>query len=68
MKQNEFYLPPEYPFGFGFALMQNPRAIAHLSEMSEPEWREFGRKISAISSEEEWRNLISELALIPPKF
>ena len=66
MKEHERYTPPEYPFGFGFALMQNPRAIAHFHRMSEPEQRELGRKISSISSEEEWRDLVRELGKIPP--
>ncbi len=66
MKQNKGYLPPEYPFGFGFALMQNPKAMEHFGEMNEPQRRELGRKINAISSEEDLRTLISEIALIPP--
>ena len=66
MKAKHRYLPPEYPFGFGFALMQTPKAMEHFEAMSEPQRRELGRKICAISSEEDWKNLIRELSLIPP--
>ncbi len=62
MKEQEGYCPPEYPFGFGFALMQNPKAIAHFKQMSEPEQREFGRRLRTVGSDEEWKNLVSELA------
>ncbi len=55
------YLPPEYPFGFGFALMKNPRAMQNFAEMSEWQKRELGRKLQRISSEQELRKMIEEL-------
>ena len=66
MNPNERYVPPEYPFGFGFTLMQTPKAMEHFSEMSDAQRRELGRKLRAISSDEDWKNLIRDLALIPP--
>ena len=63
MNQNKRYLPPEYPFGFGFALMNNPKAMQAFAQMNEGQKRDLGRKIHRISSEQELRKLIEELAL-----
>ena len=63
MNQDERYLPPEYPFGFGFALMQNPRAMQTFKQMNEGQKRDLGRRLQTISSEKEIKNLIDELAL-----
>ena len=66
MNPNEPYVPPEYPFGFGFTLMQTPRAMEHFKEMNESQRRELGRKLRAVSSDEDWKDLIRELSLRPP--
>jgi|GEM_PF-5381205 len=55
------YLLPEYPFGFGFALMQNPRAMQTFAAMNEWQKRELGRKLQRVSSEQELRGVIEEL-------
>ena len=63
MNQNEPYRAPEYPFGFGFALMSDARAIERFSQMSEAQRRDLGRKLQAISSDTDLQKLIEELAL-----
>ena len=55
------YTLPEYPFGFGFALMQSPGAIEHVQAMSEQEQRELCRRLCSVSSDEEWKRLVQEL-------
>ena len=63
MNRNERMPQNEYPFGFGFALMENPRAMQGFAQMSEAQKRDLGRKLQAISSDADLKNLIEELEL-----
>ena len=54
-----------YPFGYGFALMEDREAMARFSAMSESEQREAIRKLSAMKSEEEIREFLHSLPKRP---
>ena len=51
----------EYPFGFGFALMENPDAMARFSTMSEEEKRQAFRYIEQIDSPREMQKFLEAL-------
>ena len=48
----------EYPFGFGFALMSNPRAMTLFFSLNEEHQRDLMRTISGIESREEIRGFL----------
>ena len=52
----------EYPFGFGFALMENPKAMERFQAMSEPQKRALGRRLRDLRTEQELRMLVAEMA------
>ena len=54
----------EYPFGFGFALMQHPEAMAYLETVGEEEKKELLRQIGKLKTEDE---LLAFLRKLPPK-
>ena len=66
MSTDQHYTPPVYPFGFGFALMQNPQAIAHFSQMNENEQRELSRRLRSVASDEEWKGIVLGLSMRSP--
>ena len=51
----------EYPFGFGFALMENPEAMARICAMSEEEKRTAFQRISEIRTPAEMRDFLKAL-------
>ena len=52
----------EYPFGFGFELMRNPRAMERLEAMGDQEKRAVMKRVSEAESPEEIRRILGELA------
>lgn len=66
MNENERYRAPQYPFGFGFALMSDAKAMQHFEQMTDDQKRELGRKLQKISSEQELKNLILSIATHAP--
>lgn len=53
----------EYPFGFGFALMQNPKALERFRTMSDLRKREWMRKLPRIQTEEDLREFVEAIAV-----
>jgi hypothetical protein len=57
----------EYPFGFGFELMSNPRAMERFFSMDDKQKRELMRAIAAIRTREEIRGFLAGItAELPP--
>ncbi len=52
----------EYPFGFGFALMEQPQALEHFNAMSEQEQEELLRKLLTVHTREEMRGFVKAMA------
>ena len=62
MKRNQLKQPPdcmEYPFGFGFALMDNPRAMKFFFSLDDDRKRDLMKTISQIQSREEMRGFLA---------
>ena len=61
MKQhakNEPRDPMEYPFGFGFELMKNPRAMQLFFSLDDERKRRLMKSIAHIQSHEEMRGFL----------
>ena len=50
-----------YPFGFGFALMENEGAMAYFRALDDRQTRELMKKVLHINSREEIRNFVEGL-------
>ena len=51
----------EYPFGFGFELMKNPRAMNYFFALDDERKRALMRSISEIDSREQMRGFLAGL-------
>ncbi len=59
----------EYPFGFGFELMNNPRAMEIFFSLDEKRMRELMKTVSAIRTREEMRGFLAGIAEeLPPLY
>ena len=56
----------EYPFGFGFELMGNPRAMEYFFSLDEERKRELMKTISAIRTREEMRGFLEGITIDLP--
>ncbi len=71
MKRKHTKQPPdcmEYPFGFGFALMDNPRAMSFFFSLDDNRKRELMRSIVEIQSQEEMRGFLAGIAEQIPSY
>ncbi len=64
MQQSEYM---EYPFGFGFELMEQPKALECFNAMSEQEQEELLRKLLTVHTREEMRGFVKAMAASQPK-
>lgn len=58
----------EYPFGFGFELMKNQRAMKFFFSLDDEQKRDLMKTISEIESREEMRGFLAGITeRIPPR-
>lgn len=51
-----------YPYGFGFALMENPRAMQYFFSLDDERQRSLMRTIAEIESPEEMRGFLAGIS------
>lgn len=51
----------EYPFGFGFELMNNPEAMAYLDSLEDTDKKKLMKRMGQLKTAEELREFIRKL-------